>query len=231
MKIIGHRGAAGSQLENTIASIEKAKEFGVDGIEIDVRLTSDHQLMLSHDHNLKRVSGTDINIADSTLAQLQKVALYNNERVATLDEALDCSQGIWTIIEVKDSNCLEELLACLDRHPEAKVSVASFDHNFAAKLEMARPKVSVFLAERFRPLEIIRLVRTAKADGLDLNAWLLNPLTYWLARRQKFTIMVYTINSRFVGKFIGLLYPKVAICTDHPERFISKRRQRKLKAV
>ncbi|MGZ6005431.1 MAG: glycerophosphodiester phosphodiesterase, partial [Candidatus Saccharimonadales bacterium] len=54
MKIMGHRGAAGLELENSAAGIEKAIELGVDFIEIDVRKTHDNQLILCHDDNFGR---------------------------------------------------------------------------------------------------------------------------------------------------------------------------------
>ena len=57
MKIIGHRGAAGLALENTLPGIELARLLGVDAIEIDVRKTKDNQLILCHDADLKRVAG------------------------------------------------------------------------------------------------------------------------------------------------------------------------------
>ena len=63
MKIIGHRGAAGLELENTLPSIRMAIELGVDGVEFDVRITADRQLVLCHDDNTSRMSNVDKKIA------------------------------------------------------------------------------------------------------------------------------------------------------------------------
>ncbi len=224
MKIIGHRGAAGLELENTLASLRKAKELGVDGIEFDVRITKDRQLVLCHDPDTDRVSNQNLKIRDSTFEELRQIRLNNGEVIPTLDEALDVLGTTWAIIEVKDSDCLAELLKALNRHPKSVITIASFDHEFATWLEEASPKLSVYLAEHTKPTEIIHFVRTAKANGIDLNAWVLNPLTYWLARRRGLEIMVYTINSRFIAGFIRFLYPHVATCTDHPERFLKWKR-------
>jgi glycerophosphoryl diester phosphodiesterase len=222
MKIIGHRGAAGLELENTLASLRRAKELGVDGIEFDVRLTKDRQLVLCHDKDLARVSGNPARVANLTLKEIKKIKLYNGEKVPTLDEALDFLNGTWAIIEAKVGNCLDELLAVLDRHPKARVTIASFDHAFAMELEKRRPDISVYLAEKTRMTEIIHIVRQARADGIDLNAWLLNPLTYWLARRHQLEIMVFTINHPLVAKFVHTLYPQAAICTDFPDRLLQQ---------
>jgi glycerophosphoryl diester phosphodiesterase len=228
MRIIGHRGAAGLELENTIASLKKALEVGVSGVEFDIRLTADRQLVLCHDDDLSRVSNSSAKICELTLNDLKQVDLNNGERIPTLAEALAVTGSTWTIIEAKVMGCAKELLEVLDNFPDANVTVASFKHGLAAELEVLRPSLSVFLAEKTRPTEILRMIRHAKADGMDLNAWLLNPLTYWLARRRNLDIMVYTINNRFVASFINTLYPGVAICTDHPERFVKRSKMHKL---
>lgn len=220
MIVIGHRGAAGLELENTLASLRHAVELGVDGVEFDVRLTRDRHLVLCHDRDLSRVSNSKARIVDLSLEELKLIKLLNGETVPTLDEALDCLRGTWAIIEIKVGDCLDELLAVLDRHSGARLTVASFDHAFAVSLEKRRPDISVYLAEKTRMTEIIHLVRHAKADGIDLNAWLLNPLTYWLARRHCLEIMVFTINHPLIAKFVNTLYRHAAICTDFPDRLL-----------
>ncbi len=222
MKVIGHRGAAGLELENTLGSLRVALDLGVDGVEFDIRITSDRRLVLCHDPDTGRVSEHNLNIKDSTYYKLQQIRLKNGETIPTLDEALKVMGTTWTVIEVKDGDCLDELLDIIGDYPKANITVASFDHDFTTRLKSAQPKLSVYLAEHFRPTDIIHSIRTAKANGMDLNAWLLNPLTYWLAKRYNLEIMVYTINSRFVASFISLLYPDVAICTDYPDRLIKK---------
>lgn len=220
MRIIGHRGAAGLELENTLASLRKARELGVHGVEFDVRMTKDRRLVLCHDPDLARVSDTDMKISDHTFANLRKIKLKNGEVIPSLEDALEVLTDTWSIVELKSTDCTPELLSILDAFPNNRVTIATFNHDYAAELEKLRPDLHIFLAENLLATEIIRVVRKARADGLDLNAWLLNPLTYWLAKRHNFDMMVYTINNRFVAWFIHALYPRVAICTDHPERFI-----------
>ena len=47
--IIAHRGDVTNAPENTISAFQKALELGADGIELDVRLTKDDQLVVFHD--------------------------------------------------------------------------------------------------------------------------------------------------------------------------------------
>jgi glycerophosphoryl diester phosphodiesterase len=220
MRIIGHKGASGLALENTLASLMKAKEIGVHGVEFDVRMTSDRQLVLCHDPDMLRVSDSDMRIAEHPLSVLRKVKLHNGETIPTLREALEQLKDTWAIIDLKSVGCAKELISIVDEFPDGRITIATFHHKFAAELERLRPDLHIFLAENRRPTEIIHLVRTHRADGLDLNAWLLNPLTYWLARRHNLDIMVYTINNRFLAWFIHKLYPRAAICTDYPNKFI-----------
>ena len=56
IKVWAHRGASGYAPENTMAAFEKAVEMGADGIELDVQLTKDGELVVIHDETIDRVS-------------------------------------------------------------------------------------------------------------------------------------------------------------------------------
>lgn len=49
LKLIGHRGAMELLPENTIPGFKKAVELGVDGIELDVAISGDEQVVVSHE--------------------------------------------------------------------------------------------------------------------------------------------------------------------------------------
>jgi len=53
IQVIGHRGAAGLVPENTLAAFRKALDLGVDGLEMDVLLTADGEVVVHHDFALK----------------------------------------------------------------------------------------------------------------------------------------------------------------------------------
>jgi hypothetical protein len=53
IQIIGHRGAAGLAPENTLAAFTKAMDLGVDGLEMDVLLCADGEIVVHHDFGLK----------------------------------------------------------------------------------------------------------------------------------------------------------------------------------
>ncbi|CAG8761325.1 17284_t:CDS:2, partial [Acaulospora morrowiae] len=53
---VGHRGYSSHYPENTMLSLEQAILLGADGIESDVRLTKDGQVIMMHDTTLDRTT-------------------------------------------------------------------------------------------------------------------------------------------------------------------------------
>lgn len=70
--VIGHRGVMSIAPENSLSGFRKAIELGIDGVELDVHMTKDKKLVVLHDSNIKRISGTDGNIGDFTYKELKK---------------------------------------------------------------------------------------------------------------------------------------------------------------
>lgn len=224
-KIIGHRGAAGLALENTLSSIKLALTMPVDAIEFDIRLTKDREFVLCHDANLSRTGGPDIKIKDIVSSQLPKFPLANGEPVPTLRQVLDHFKGshVLAIIELKVSGAGSQLVELLEDYKDVNITIASFKHDELSAIKSLKPDMPVYLAERTKPLEVVQKAVAMKANGIDLNFWLLNPLTYWQARRAKLDIMVYTVNNRFLCWFLKRLYPGILVCTNYPNRFLSRR--------
>ena len=68
---LSHRGESDDAPENTLAAFTLAMDRDTDGMELDVRLTSDGFAVVVHDADLKRVANADTVVSESTLAQLQ----------------------------------------------------------------------------------------------------------------------------------------------------------------
>lgn len=221
MKIIGHRGAAGLALENTLPSLELARLLGVDAIEFDVRKTKDDVMVLCHDSDMSRISSSSAKVAELTHKELQAITLNDEQScIPTLGEALKMTRNIPVVIEIKQRGCADALLKVLDEFPELDYSIASFKLDELTILRNERPELTLIGLERTKPIDIIQFARKLKLSGVGLNFWLLNPLTYVLAKRSGLSMYVYTVNNKILGKFIGYLYPQVSVCTDHPEWFI-----------
>lgn len=98
-----HRGQHDENLpENSLAAFRRAVENGY-GIELDLQLSSDGEVMVMHDYNLERMTGCDKMLKELTAAELQKLHLNGTEeRVPTLKEVLDIVKGkVPLLIELK----------------------------------------------------------------------------------------------------------------------------------
>lgn len=221
MKIIGHRGAAGLALENTISSIRAAVKVGVDAVEFDIRLTKDGHFVLCHNANLNKVGPQHINISEHDLDSISKIKLNNGEKPATLEEAIKAAAGTTVVIEAKSSNWSARLANVLKKaNPNTTIIIAR-DHTELAKFHSLAPQFRIYLIQRFNPVDVLQAIRDAHrigCTGVDLNFWLLNPLTYWVARRSKLDIIVYTVNYRWIALFLSKLFPGISITTNHPSK-------------
>ena len=71
-KVWAHRGASGYAPENTLDAFRKAVEMGADGIELDVQMTKDGELVVIHDETIDRVSNGKGWVKDYTYEELKK---------------------------------------------------------------------------------------------------------------------------------------------------------------
>ena len=102
---IAHRGLFDNKIgipENSIPAFRWAVENGY-GIELDVQLTADHQMVVFHDESLKRMCGVDHILHKCTLAQLQHFTLGETaERIPLFEDVLKVIGGkVPLIVEVK----------------------------------------------------------------------------------------------------------------------------------
>lgn len=98
-----HRGLHGDgRAENSLSAFRAAKEAGF-GIELDVRLSGDGELVVFHDPTLKRVCGVDARVIDFTAAELSGMSLSGtSDGVPTLKEVLELIDGaVPLLIEIK----------------------------------------------------------------------------------------------------------------------------------
>ncbi len=215
MKIIGHRGAAGLALENTLESIKEGLQFGADAIEIDIRATRDGKLVLCHDSNLIRTYGVDLKIKDCTLKQLRTPC----PNLPTLDDALKLLPNKGAIIELKESIDPEDIFKVTDKHPTVDIKFASFHHSAIREIKRYRPVSYCYILEHHSPFEIINQAKKLKADGVGLHYGIVNPITYLLAKYNNLDVYTYTLNKDWVGRLFKFLYRDIDICTDYPNQF------------
>ena len=110
-KVFAHRGASGYAPENTLEAFELAAKMGADGVELDVHMTKDGELVVAHDEELSRVSNGRGFIRDMTLAELKRLRFnkthpeYANATIPTLREVYELLKptGLEVNTELKTS--------------------------------------------------------------------------------------------------------------------------------
>ena len=112
VKIYAHRGYSGFYPENTMLAFQKAWEAGSDGIELDVQLTKDGELVVIHDETLDRTTDHTGRVCDYTLEELKTCnaaakSSYANTfmTIPTFEEycAWAATTNLVTNIEIKSS--------------------------------------------------------------------------------------------------------------------------------
>ncbi|MBS0523837.1 MAG: glycerophosphodiester phosphodiesterase, partial [Proteobacteria bacterium] len=103
--IIGHRGARNLWPENSLDGFERTRALGIEGVEFDVHVTFDGELVVIHDPTLERTTEGIGVVADCTAAELAETPLRDGggAGVPTLDQVLDVFAGssIELHIEIK----------------------------------------------------------------------------------------------------------------------------------
>jgi glycerophosphoryl diester phosphodiesterase len=111
IKVIAHRGASAHAPENTLAAFQLALDQGADGIELDVMLSKDGQLIVIHDDRVDRTTNGTGKVAEMYLPELKVLDAGNGETLPTLPEVFDRFGGKFLInIELKNYSSLFDRL-------------------------------------------------------------------------------------------------------------------------
>jgi len=151
-KIIGHRGGATGYPENTLIAFRKAVELGADGVEFDVQLTKDGEVVVIHDEFIDRTMNGSGLVKNHTLKELKMMNVgeffssdFKEEKIPTLKEVLEIVKGL-EIINIELKNYLsypkleEKVLKLVDQFKiRDKVIISSFNHYSLEKVKKLQP--------------------------------------------------------------------------------------------
>ncbi len=147
--IYGHRGASGYAPENTLEAFELAAKMGADGVELDVHIAKDGELVVAHDEAVDRVANGSGLICQMTTAQLKKLRFnkthpeYEHATIPTLREVFELLKptGLRINVELKNSYIVYEGLEekCLKLADEMGLSdrilYSSFNHHSMLRMK------------------------------------------------------------------------------------------------
>ena len=216
--VVGHRGAAGLEPENTIGSFERAIELGVDYVECDVHLTRDGHVVVLHDEDVGRTTNGHGAVRSLDLETVRRLDAGGGQRVPTLDEVLDVVDGrVGLFCELKGEGVVDAALDCVAAHPSRDdVVFTSFtiEHLEQAKRRDGGCSVAPNLA---------RPTQADLAAAADMAAWgvgiLYRHLTIAMvdqAREARLSLRAW--NPDTLGEQLAMIALGVdGVSTNHPD--------------
>ena len=222
--VIGHRGARGHVAENTVASVKKALELGVDGIEIDVFLCASGELVVFHDKTLEKLTDASGYIEELTLDSIHKITVLGREPIPTLSEVLDLTAGTTVLnIELKGTRTAAPTAAMLEAYFKAgtlkpeEVFISSFDWNELELFYAATHEVAIAVLTEDDPVDAIPVAQKLNAFAINPNFRSLNEKNVRKIHAAGLKIYPWTINEPADIEEMKRLGVD-AIITDFPER-------------
>ena len=220
--IIGHRGAAGLEPENTLRSFARAIDIGVDAIELDVYCV-DGELVVIHDDTLERTTNGRGDVMASSFGALRRLDAGHGERIPTLAEVLQLAQSrVLVNIELKGAGTAAPVAACIAAHPRVDVLVSSFDHGELERFRTIDPHTRVAPLFHRTVTRMFDIARSLQAWSVNLSERLATAERLRAIADNGYRVLVYTVNEPALGERLKADGAD-GIFTDFPNRMLNLR--------
>ena len=222
--IIGHRGAMGYVAENTIPSIEKAIELGVDGIEIDIFKCASGELVVFHDVMLDKLTDLTGKIEEKSLDSLKKAKVLGAYQIPTLNEVMNLIDGRLILnIELKGSetaiptnDLLRDYFKKSSWNP-SKIIISSFKWDELNLFYNLNKEVPIAVLTDGDPLAALPFARKVKAYAINPKYSLLTKTNSKIIKDEGIKLFPWTVNELDDIKFMISLGVD-GIITNFPDR-------------
>lgn len=226
-----HRGASGYAPENTLAAFQKAVDLGADGVELDIQLTKDDQIVVIHDETIDRTSDGKGWVKDYTLEELRAFNYnrtkpeYKHADIPTMREVFELLKptGLFINIEIKTSvvfyEKIEEKILALAKEMgmEDRVCYSSFNHYTVTRIHELKPDAEVGFLYADGPIDM-------PSYGVKHGVNALHPALYNLqydgfvkeCKEKGLKLNVWTVNERPYMEMC-CQYGVDAIITNYPD--------------
>jgi glycerophosphoryl diester phosphodiesterase len=191
--IIGHRGAAGYEPENTLLSFRKAIDIGVYWVEFDLHRSADGHLMVIHDDTVDRTTNGHGKVRDMTLDELKRLDAGKGQQIPTLQEVIDLVKGrVKMIPEIKQEGIEMELLDVIDRNDVVNDCIVSsfFTHSIRRCKEF-HPQLQTAAIFSHLPLDFRALSLDVMADALFLRKDIVSQALVEECHKNGFTVNIW----------------------------------------
>lgn len=218
--IIGHRGAAGLEPENTLASFQRAFQLAVDAVELDVHLV-ESELVVIHDRTVDRTTNGRGEVGGFSLKNLQKLNAGDGQPIPLLNDVfkiLPSSIGI--NIELKGAGtgiALSEQLSTQGAPAAENLLVSSFDHSELTIFHASKPEIPCAPIFSKTQNNIIDIARNLNAWSVNLSDQIADTMLISELRDSGFRVLVHTINDVTRSRELASIGAS-GVFTDYPDR-------------
>ena len=234
--LLGHRGARGEALENTVAGFKLAQNLqtaGLAGVEFDVQLTADGHLIVFHDDNLQRLCGQQSRLDQLSLVEIQRSS-QSGHKITPLAHIVLALEGFTYIeLEIKTHErtdyrkLIRALMTDLIDSPLANLPIVltSFDVELHAGLQ--RNKLLKHMPRGLlirTPETLLTATNTALQLGcvqLGIHYPLLNSAVIDHCHRYDLPVSAWTVNDNDTMEKL-IAWQVDAIITDYPTYFLTR---------
>ena len=220
---IGHRGAKAHVAENTISSIKRALEFGVDAIEIDVHKCASGELVVFHDFTLDRMTNGSGEVKKHTLTQLKNLMVKGIYNIPTLEEVLDVIDRQCIInIELKGSDTALATCKIISEYIKLKswsrdhFLISSFQHEELRTVYDFNPRLRLGVLTKASVSDAITFAQAINAYAIHPNVALLTKDNVSLAQNKGYKVITWTVNNKLTIERMKV-YGVDGIISDNPE--------------
>jgi len=222
--VIGHRGAMGHETENTLASVQKAMELGVDMIEIDVFNISSGETVVFHDEKVDRLANSTGNIEEYNIVQVRQLTLQGGHKIPMLQDVLKLMNNEVALnIELKGGGTANRVNHIVNYYIEKEgwslenFVISSFKWDELRAIRNINKDIKIAVLTEKDPLEAIEVAK-------ELNAVAINPHFKALTREntakiqsEGFKVYTWTVNEpEDIKRMIE--FGVDGIITNYPER-------------
>ncbi len=209
MMIIGHRGAAALEPENTLLSIERAMDIGVDAVEIDVHLSKDKELVVIHDATVDRTTNGTGPVSSYTVQEIKRLDAGKGEAIPTLQEVIDLiDKQVLLIIELKEEGTERSVVDLLVRNNLFdKACVISFWHRLVKTVKEMDGRIKTGVLLVGSPVDAC-IAAQASADALVMKYSFVDRELVKMAHEKGLKVFIWNIDDQ------DLLKPYVDMGVD-----------------
>ena len=200
--VIGHRGAMGHETENTLASVQKALDLGVDMIEIDVFKIQSGEIVVFHDETVDRLANSGGRIEDYTIFDLRQLTLDGGHKIPMLQDVLKLIDNKVSLnIELKGANTSDRVNFIMDYYIKEKgwspenFIISSFNWEELKEMRKINKNVAIAVLTEDEPEDAIPIAKELNAQAINPNFKSLTAENSLAIKEAGFKIYVWTVNE------------------------------------